>query len=113
MRITEVIEPGPVVEAIRAHDKLVALPTPHRPAEHSRIGFFGQFAAVGPDDPMHVMTIKDLQNSAGNLNEFKIARIVLENEQPWNTQRIAISHWIIAECRWNSAWAVAGLVGIK
>src|ERR1051326_4459809 len=55
VRITEVVEPGSFIKAIGSHHELIAFPLPYGPAEHSWVRLFRKFAAIGPDDPMHVM----------------------------------------------------------
>src|SRR2546428_2426734 len=83
------------------------------PSQHSRIRIFRKFPPIGPDDPMDVMSIKQLNDAAGNLNEFEIAGTVLQKQQTRYAQRVAIPHGIIPQCRRNRARSVTGLVRVK
>src|SRR2546428_3584329 len=83
------------------------------PSQHSRIRIFRKFPPVGPDDPMDVMPIKQLNDAAGNLNEFEIAGIVFQKQQTRYSQWIAIPHGIVPQCRRNRSRSVAGLVRVR
>src|SRR3954465_7827767 len=107
MGITKVVEPGSVIESRGLDHEFIPFPLPYGPSEHPWIGIFGQFAAVGPDDAVHVMAIKELEGTAWSLNELEITRIIFQDQQSWNAQRIAVSHRIVAQCRRYRARAIA------
>src|SRR5215510_5379373 len=113
MRIAKMIEPRPVVKGIGLHNEDIPLPVTDRISQHSRIRIFRKFAPVGPDEPMDVMSIKQLNDAAGNLNEFDIAWIVFQKQQTRDSQGVAISHGIVPQCRRNCSRSVAGLVRVK
>src|SRR5437867_224911 len=60
MRVAKVIEPCPVVKAVRLHNEYIPLPVTDGVSQHSWIGILRKVAPIGPDFAMHVMPIEQL-----------------------------------------------------
>ena len=94
MRMTEWIEPCPLVKPCGLHDQSVAFPLSNRVSVPRGLQILGKITAVNPDRPPVVIPLHELENSAANLDELHGLRI-LQGHRTRKSLRIANQNRVI------------------
>ena len=105
MRISVLIEPGPVVKASRIDDKFIAFPPATRiSVPPHRVRIVWRFAAIRPDFPQYVVPLEVLNEAVGKLNELHRPR---EKQKAWNTLGITFANNVISFGRRHGSRSVS------
>ena len=113
VRISELVEPRPIVESDAVDDKHVAFPFADGSAIPCGLHFVRRRKLpIDEDLAPVVMPFEELNHPAGHLHDLHrlMRRDDFGVQKPGNTERIARPHRIVADRRRNGARAIARLI---